>query len=187
MLTGRFVRLRTVERGDLETLRAARNSPEVVRHFEGKVPITQGAQERWFERLGADDRSHYFVVESNDGVFLGAANVKNIHWVHRHGDYGLYVVPGQGRNPLAAVEAAVLVLDFAFNTLNLHKVFGNIMSHNATSLRFNEGLGFVREGVLREHAWHEGRFVDLVQVALFRDAYEKATAPFRGRILGTRA
>ena len=184
MLTGRFVRLRAVERSDLETLRQARNRPDVARFYESKTPITQPQQEAWFDRVSSDDRAHYFVAETGEGEFLGSANVKNINWVHRHGDYGLYIVPAERRNPLVAVEAAVLVLDYAFDALNLHKVFGNIMACNSRSLAFNEGLGFEREGVLKEHAWHEGAWVDLVQVALFAGPYRDATAKYRSKIGG---
>lgn len=184
MLTGKYVRLRTVDRADLETLRLARNSPEVARFYESKTPITQPQQEAWFQKISTDDRAHYFVVEDLDGDFLGSANVKNISWVHRHGDYGLYIVPAERRNPLVAVEAAVLVLDYAFDGLNLHKVFGNIMESNSRSLAFNEGLGFEREGVLKEHAWHDGQWVNLVQVALFRSVYRDATAKFRSKLGG---
>lgn len=179
MIPGSLVNLRTVERRDLETIRTARNAPDIARFYESRLPINELAQEAWFERSSRDAGSHYFVIENSNGAFVGVANVKNVHPIHRTADYGIYSLPEQSRNPLVAVEAAILLLDYAFDQLNLHKLYGNILSTNDRSRKFNEGLGAVEEGVLREHAWVDGGHVDLVQVALFRPAFIEATTKYR--------
>ncbi len=52
-----------------------------------------------------------------------------------------------------AVEASRVLLDFAFNTLGLHRVWGKCHSANGASARVMEKLGMTREGTIREHVW----------------------------------
>ena len=48
-------------------------------------------------------------------------------------------------------EALTAILDYGFDVMDLNRVQVLAMPRNARSLRLAERLGFVREGVLREH------------------------------------
>ena len=178
MLKGKHLHLRTVERRDLEMLRHWRNSDEVGRFYQDRQQISQLQQEKWFDSLAFGSGGHYFVIETDPGP-VGVCNVKNIDPVHRVADYGIYFVPQSRPNPLLPVEAAILVLDHAFDHLNIRKIYGNILACNARSLSFNESLGFRQEGVLRQQIFHEGQYVDLVLVGVFADEFRQATQKYR--------
>lgn len=182
MLKGKNLTLRAVERGDLELLRFWRTAPEVYRHFEGKEQFSQINQERWFEAVAASDRAYYFVVEKA-GEFLGSCNVADISWVHRTAKMGIYFIPREEPSGILPVEAAILLLDYAFDVLNLRKINAAALAVNQRSITFHQGLGFVDEGVLREQVFHEGKYVDIVQQALFRPAFQAATERYRRLVL----
>lgn len=59
-------------------------------------------------------------------------------------------------------EAVRAVVRHAFDTLDLHRVYAHTIAENHESIRMLERIGFIREGVLREHSWEEdyGRFLD---------------------------
>lgn len=178
MLKGKNLTLRPVEHKDLETLRYWRTSPEVSRNYEDKQQISPLEQERWFESVSLSNRAHYFVIEK-DGEFLGACNVGDISRVHRTAKMGIYFIPREESNSFLPVEAAMLLLDYAFYSLNLRKICGAALETNQRSISFHHGLGFVDEGVLKQHVSHEGRYVDIIQQALFRDTYEEAVKGYR--------
>ncbi len=52
-----------------------------------------------------------------------------------------------------AAEASGALLDFAFDSLGLHRVWGKCHTENRGSARVMEKLGMKREGTVREHAW----------------------------------
>jgi len=54
-------------------------------------------------------------------------------------------------NPWCSVEATLLALNFAFNTLKLARVYSYVYEDNPSSQRNTLHLGFVQEGVLRGH------------------------------------
>lgn len=59
-----------------------------------------------------------------------------------------------------ATEAASALLDFAFNTLGLHRVYADCDPRNTASCRVTERLGMRLEGVLRENYWLRGEWCD---------------------------
>lgn len=64
-----------------------------------------------------------------------------------------------------AVEA---VIEFAFTTLNLHRIEADVDTENAPSLGLLEGMGFEREGLFR-HRWRVyGEWQDSVMLALIK-------------------
>lgn len=65
---------------------------------------------------------------------------------------------------------------FAYNTLGLHRVAGNIYDDNEKTALLQERLGFRREGVLREAVWNEAeqRYMDVIQIAMLRSDFERS-------------
>jgi RimJ/RimL family protein N-acetyltransferase len=59
-----------------------------------------------------------------------------------------------------ATEAAHRVLAFAFDDLDLHRVWATCVPENTASTRVMEKLGMTREGRLRQNRWMKGRWWD---------------------------
>lgn len=54
-----------------------------------------------------------------------------------------------------------LLLDWAFAERRLHRVTARTLGDNQRAARLLDALGFRREGLLREHQYHWGRFRDV--------------------------
>lgn len=65
-----------------------------------------------------------------------------------------------------ATEAAGAVVAYAFDELRLHRIEATYMPTNLASARVLEKLGFVREGVLRDMLFINGRWEDYVIASL---------------------
>ena len=68
-----------------------------------------------------------------------------------------------------AVEA---VIEFAFNTLKLHRIEADTDTENAASLALLEKLGFKREGLFRERWLVYDKWDDSVMLALLNHGPE---------------
>lgn len=62
------------------------------------------------------------------------------------------------------------VVRFAFEELGLHKAAGDCDSDNPASGRVMEKVGFTREGVLKEHVYKNGRYVDRIHYGIINPA-----------------
>jgi [ribosomal protein S5]-alanine N-acetyltransferase len=73
-----------------------------------------------------------------------------------------------------ATEAVNLVLQFAFYTLNLHRVEAYVAPQNIASVRVLEKSGFKQEGLLRELLFINGVWVDHYMYAMLQSEYKKS-------------
>lgn len=77
---------------------------------------------------------------------------------------------GQG----IATEALDRMLQYCFDTLNLHRVEGQHDASNPASGRVMEKAGMKKEGLLRGRVWNKDRFVDTVMYGILRDDWVAA-------------
>ena len=75
-----------------------------------------------------------------------------------------------------ASDAVSIMLGFAFGSLSLHRVTAAIGPDNAASQAVVEKLGFVREGVLRDHVFTNGAWRDSVLYSLLHDEWATSGA-----------
>lgn len=72
-----------------------------------------------------------------------------------------------------ATEAIRLVAKHAFNKLNLHKLYTGMIKGNEVSKRAFEKVGFKVEGILREHFYLKGEYLDCYRMGLLKSEYKK--------------
>ena len=61
-----------------------------------------------------------------------------------------------------ASEAISLLTDFAFDTLNLHKLTAGCYEQNMGSLKTFQKAGFEIEGVRKQHCFSNGNYADAI-------------------------
>jgi ribosomal-protein-alanine N-acetyltransferase len=69
-------------------------------------------------------------------------------------------------------EAVSQVVDYAFNTLFLHRIEANIMPRNRASLALAESLGFCNEGLSKRYLYINGKWEDHVNMVLLNDTLD---------------
>ncbi len=70
-----------------------------------------------------------------------------------------------------ATEAVEIVTRFAFETVSLHRVEAYVSPRNIGSVKVLENAGFIREGLLRELLYINGRWEDHYMYATLADDY----------------
>lgn len=152
--------------GDFEVADTALNIPH---------PYPDGLADEWIAMHGRawrEGREAVFAITARaDGTLMGAIGLAGIDARHRHAEMGYWL----GRpfwNLGLATEAARAVLRFAFDTLDLERVFAHHFVRNPASGRVLEKIGMVREGVLRAHVRQWGRPEDLVVCGILRREWQ---------------
>ncbi len=69
-------------------------------------------------------------------------------------------------------EAVRAVLDFAFNTLGVHRIEADVTVGNDGSSGLLRNLGFTHEGTWRDRVYAQRRFFSLWQFGLLKDEFE---------------
>lgn len=163
-LDGDHVTLRTVQPGDYEFLVRNLNDPK-VRHAGYETVRAPVSEDDLATKVESDD-THTFLV-SRERTPVGSASIKNIDLRGRKAEVSYWITPDeQGKG--YATDAADLCLTHAFDELGLHKVWARTVGDNEASKRVLEKLGFQQEGVLHEHWYGFGRYVDEYRFGLLR-------------------
>jgi UDP-4-amino-4,6-dideoxy-N-acetyl-beta-L-altrosamine N-acetyltransferase len=172
-LVGKKAVLRRLCRDDAEDVVRWRSQPQVADQLFSPPP-TLDEHLRWFEATAGSKSRQEFVICARTAageVPVGTIGLSLIDARHRRAEYGILLgetlAVGQG----LAAEASALLLTHAFETLDLHRVFLQLFHDNVRALRLYERLGFVTEGVLRDHAVRRGAYVDVVVMGLLRDEW----------------
>lgn len=145
-------RLRPMQEQDLERVLAWRNHPEVRRHMYTQRLITLEEHRDWFERESQASQRHLLIYE-RDGESLGFVNLNVVDTTAGCGEWGFYLAPDAPRGSGQGLGQSTLT--YAFMTLRLYKLCGEVLADNTRSQRFHERLGFRREATLRDH-FHDG-------------------------------
>jgi len=161
MTTEHTVRLRPLEPGHREKTREWANDPELMRLLNRDRPVSQGEHEQWFATLKERKDCTYFAIETvPDGIHVGNIWLWNIEPRHRRAEVRIVIgtdYTGQG----VGTQAIVGLCDYAFEQLELHKLYAYVLAINPRARRAFEKAGFLLEGTLCEDRWTGDGFVDV--------------------------
>lgn len=131
-----------------------RNQPLSLRHN----PLKAMSREDLASGLAAEGsdlsdlrkfETYRWFVES-DGEVVGSVGLKNISRMMGYGEIGYGISPAhQGKG--IATAAVRLVVEMCFQRSPLRKLLAYVHDQNVASCRVLRKLGFVQEGLLREH------------------------------------
>jgi len=174
---GELVRLAAIEpEADAEVFAAWFDDPVSTRlaGFRPVWPMNRAsAKERLEQWAKATPGAINFAARTiADDRLVGGIGLMDINHVDRNAQLGLSIYRqddwGSGLRP----REIVLALRYAFNELNLHRVWLTTNGFNERALKLYEKLGFRHEGRGREHVLLDGRRWDLVYMGMLRDEFE---------------
>lgn len=135
----------------------------------------------WLTPLTLDDimalpGEFWVAVDLHDATkVIGMASLQDAHPIHRHVSLHLIICREYQRQGYGAAITRLLA-DYAFNTLNYHKVKFEIPAYNTASLSGADHLGWQREGVRKHEIYASGSFHDLVDYGLLKGPFNKMQA-----------
>ncbi|HLU86690.1 MAG TPA: GNAT family N-acetyltransferase [Taishania sp.] len=122
----------------LELVRNWRNDELVLQFMQFKHYISQEEQLNWFRTL---NDAYYFVIYEHETP-LGLINIKKIDYEEFSGEAGLFIGNKTFKGTGVALGASVLLLDFAFDRLELRTVGATMHKQNKDAILYNKLLGF---------------------------------------------
>jgi RimJ/RimL family protein N-acetyltransferase len=173
-LVGSAIYLRPLEKEDARTIVPWFNDAEVTRFTRRYRPLTLAEEEEYLRRLpdSATDVGLGIALRGDDRL-VGLTALHDVDPRNRHAQLGLLIGDKDSWGKGYGTEATRLLVQYAFETLNLNRVWLHVYEHNARGLRVYEKVGFRVEGRLRQEAFRDGRYWDTVVMGLLREEWEK--------------
>nr|WP_154887746.1 GNAT family protein [Paenibacillus xylanexedens] len=161
--TERFV-LRAATDSDSGDLLALYSDETVVEY----MPFTPFESEQdaldemsWYKKIFKQQTGLRWMIEDKQShQVIGTCGYLEYEEQHHRAEIGYDLLSscwGKG----VMTEVARAVLEFGFNQMQLNKIEAKVDPGNEASIRLLHKLGFQQEGLLRQHEFEKGRYVDL--------------------------
>ena len=169
------LRIRGFNDSDLAPFMAYRNDPKVARYQSWDSCDEQQARafirEMESAQPGVPGEWYQFAIESKQtGELIGDCGLRVDEAEPYRAEIGFTLAREyQGRG--FASEAVSALLDYAFDTLGLHRVVAIVDCRNAPSVALIERLDLRREGHFVENVWFKGGWADEYLYAVLKDEW----------------
>jgi diamine N-acetyltransferase len=168
-LIGPRVYLRPLERTDVPLLQAWINDQEVIRNLLNFRPMNLQGEEEFLDKVTRDpDLVVLGIALRSDDRLIGDVALHRIQSRDRQAGFGILIGEKAEWSKGYGTEATRLIVRYAFDVLNLNRVWLHVLENNKRGQRAYEKVGFKVEGVLRQSAFREGRYLDTITMGILR-------------------
>jgi UDP-4-amino-4,6-dideoxy-N-acetyl-beta-L-altrosamine N-acetyltransferase len=159
-----------LNRSHLEMILKWRNHDHIRSVMINNDIISKEEHLKWYDNVVKKKKAVVKVFYiGNDPV--GVVNISNIDFKNQRCSWGFYI--GTRITPTGTgTLMGYLTLNFVFNELNMRKLCSEVLAFNQRSLRYHTRFGFETEGILRRHILNNGKFIDVILMALFKEKWE---------------
>ena len=149
------------------------NDSEVTRYFQFDTShMTIEHVNNFIQKSKKLDRDAHFAIVNEGDEYLGTVSLKNINQHVKSAEYAISLrKSAQGKG--YAKRATTNILEYAFETLNLNRVYLNVLSENEPAVGFYENYGFVFEGEFKEHVCIDEKIKSLKWFRMMKNEYQE--------------
>lgn len=116
--------------------------------------------------------AYWAVCAKDSGKLIGYASLINIHYINSSAETGAIMIADPDYNDGTAwIESVLFLFEYAFERLNLHRVYGHSLVGHKMSNMIEPLMFMQNEGILRDAIYKNGRYYDLSCAAILRDEY----------------
>ncbi|MFW5433479.1 GNAT family N-acetyltransferase [Paenibacillus apiarius] len=171
-LEGEGVYLRPIGLEDAESYYYSLFDPEVRRLTGTQKHFSKEQVIRYIEGKTQDSSGMLLLIAicETDEV-IGDIELQDIDGINRSAHMRIAIggLAHQGKGH--GSEAIGLLLEYAFGTLQLHRIELNVFAFNGRAIHVYEKAGFKREGVQRDTLYYDHKYHDSIMMSILEDEY----------------
>jgi RimJ/RimL family protein N-acetyltransferase len=166
-------------RQDLDIEIAAQPGPPVshsIDQFESRLRAGHLAVSS-----GAPDSIEFILstVDTENAAPIGVGGLYGLDAHNRVAEFGVTISDRSHWGTGAGFDAHLALLQYGFEYRGLHRMYAHVKADNTGVLRLCQRLGMTQEGILRQHRWKRGKYVDLVVFGLLAEEWDPTLVDWR--------
>ncbi len=180
-LVGELIQLRAMEPSDLKLLYRWENDSTVWSVSGTLVPFSKFVLEEFVNQAHQDIYTNKQVRlmidlkyldeeghDEEDTKCIGCVDLFDFDPRNKRAGVGILIANQADRGKGYATEALHLIIDYAFEVLDLHQLFSNVRVDNESSLALFKRLDFEVTGLKQDWIYYQGKFYDEYTMQLIR-------------------
>lgn len=175
MLRGKKAYLSPLFEADGEILFEWINDRDLVLSSAPFRPIHMANHLEWFQMVQHREDVVIFGIRLiDDDCLVGTCQLHSINAIHRSAELQIRIGRKDAQGSGIGTEACSLLLYYAFQDLNLNRIFLHVFETNEPAIRLYTSSGFKIEGTLRNAVFIDGRWGNVMIMSILREEYLKS-------------
>jgi RimJ/RimL family protein N-acetyltransferase len=161
--------LRALEPADIKRTLKWHNDPKLYKTMGGTFQhVSQRAEEEWLRARSvlSSRELNLAICVARDMRHIGNLYLREVNWTARNGEIQMFIGERGDQGRGYGKDALLQLIAYAFGTLGLERLYLFLMADNARALALYQGCGFVVEGRMKNHAFKDGEFKDVLVMGL---------------------
>jgi len=171
-IVGKSLYLRPLEKSDIdEAYIGWVNDIKVTQNMvTGAFPNNMEKLEAYYHSMTTSS-SHVIlaIADKKTNKHIGNIALNGINWIDRIANLGIMIGDKSYWGKGYGTEATKLMVSYAFNRLNLHKLWLGVYAGHKAAIRIYEKAGFVEEGCLKQEFYRNGKYHDTTIMGLINE------------------
>lgn len=180
------VRLAPLEEFDADLLYVWQNSSNIRDWTMGfRFPVQKEEVKEWIKKQrehNAKSRVVFAIRQKQD--FVGTIQLNSMDQYQRKALLGVYIGESNKRNTGLGFISCSLLIDYAFNGLDMRKLGLEVLSINQKAVNLFEKLGFQKEGTKVKEYFLDGQYLNVCIYGLQRADWKTNIPPTANRLIG---
>jgi len=161
--------LRKADFKDIDALHKIKNNKKAATLLGGfsngysKIDI-----ENWIISHNNNKNEVVYLIETLvEGNVIGHVGLYNIDFRVRKAEFAILIADDENQGKGYGSLCTKFMIDYAFNELNIRKLTLSLLIENYRALTLYKKYGFVQEGLLKDDQFKNGKYHDVILMALF--------------------
>ncbi len=173
-LTGERIYLRGLREADLDgNYIDWLNDAEICRHNSHHVfPYSRNVGADYIKNLDNNRQTLVLAICLNvTAEHIGNISLQRIDPISRQAEFAILMGEKEHWGQGYAKEAARLICDHGFNTLNLNRIYCGTSEENIAMQKLAQFMGMQKEGRRRQAQFKNGKYVDIMEFGVLKSEF----------------
>ncbi len=173
-IEGEKLNLRPLCELDADRLVLWINDPQVRKYLTVYLPMTIEKEREWIKSISGSDKNIVFaVINKKDNEHIGNMGLHNINWRNGTATFGFMIGNKKYWGNKHGTEMLELMLEYAFNELDLRKIKSSVLELNTFSKDIHKKCGFKEVGVFKREYFVDNKHLDEILFEIFKKDWVK--------------
>lgn len=168
--------LRAIEPSDAKITYKWRNDRAVTDPLGGNSYFVSEAREfDWIEKSIYDDRNsvRLGICWSDNNCLIGFVSLTKVNHQNQNAEFSIMIGDKSYWGKGCGYEATILCLNYAFQELNMARIYLYVRQNNATAIALYKKVGFIEEGILRHAIYKNGGWDNLIIMSILKSEFSE--------------
>ena len=146
------------------------NDEKNNRYLHYDLPLSVEKTKVWFQNKS---ENRLDCVIEYEGIPVGLIGLIGIDAQSRKAEFYISMGRDDFKRKGIATESTKLLLSYAFDVLNMNKIYLNVDEENIAACNLYEKIGFTLEGRFIQDLFHRGKLINRLRYAILKEKWEQ--------------